>query len=175
MAYVLEPGEGILQQNNTSVTGGLQIDYAKAMLTSRYIVFLEESEDEEEEYDEVAKLPLSNLRIFQNKPQIFIAGDSLEPEMQVYFNDMTLTMHFDIFRPSKCKEAYQKWIDSISSVVSSWPCQTNAQPTSLNSPAMTSVSQMPSGIVPTQRNFCGNCGQRIDMDARFCKYCGNRL
>ncbi len=175
MAYVLEPGEGILQQNNTSVTGELQFDYVKAMLTSRYIVFLEESEDEENEYYEVAKLSLSNLRIFQNKPQIFIAGDSLEPEMQIYFNDMTITMHFDIFRPSKCKEAYQKWIDSISSVVSSWPCQTNAQTASLNNPAMTSVSQKPLEVVSPQRNFCGNCGQRIDADARFCKYCGNRL
>lgn len=179
MSYVLEPGEGILQQQNgVSVSGELQIEYAKALLTSKYIVFLEESDDEDEDEVEVARLPLNSIRVFQNVPQVFITGDSLDPEMTVYFLDMTLTISFDIFRSSKRREAYQKWIDSITEMFRSGVI--NAAIPTINSytpqtpPIQSPVGHVVANIQPS-KNFCGNCGQRIDGSANFCKYCGAKV
>lgn len=174
MSYTLEYGDGILQQNYTSVTGDLTIEYAKAILTSRYIVFLEEDE-EEDDYLEVAKVPLKKLRIFQNQPQVLISGDSFDPKMEMYFSDMTIILSFDIFRSSKCREAYQKWIDSIKSVVCSWESTVNEQTENPSVSTMETDQQIQSGFVAAQRHFCSNCGQRIDGEARFCKYCGSQL
>ena len=202
MSYALEYGEGILHQaEGVWVTGGLDLRGVKMMITSKYIVFIEPARRYGEEDEEVAKLPITDIRVYQNVPQVHITGDMLEPRMEIYFDSMSIKLHFgNIIRPSKQKAAYQQCIAAITSALVGSPSNTtvpssipqeNKQSSNPNSPiahvanpAVSSASTtIPTSSLPTssqfstppQRNFCGNCGQKIDGASNFCKYCGAKL
>ena len=201
MSYALEYGEGILHQaEGVWVTGGLDLRGVKMLITSKYIVFIEPARRYGEEDDEVAKLPITDIRVYQNVPQVLITGDMLEPRMEIYFDSMSIKLHFgNIIRPSKQKAAYQQCIAAITTAlvgtpsnatVSSKVPQENKQSSNPNAPitytanpAVSSATTIPTSSMPAsvqiatppQKNFCGNCGQKIDGTSNFCKYCGAKL
>ena len=205
MSYALEYGEGILQQiDSVWVRGGLDIQGAKGLLTSKYLVFFKRAMRYGEEDEEIARIPLSSIRVFNNSPQAFIAGDSLSPRLDIYLDSMNISLSFgNIIRPSKQREAYQKWISSISSVlcgnsnsqsynaIPNQIPQENSRPQNSSIPISSPVPVIAGPTVPTmpsantnsfsqgntvpQRNFCGNCGEKIDGTSNFCKYCGAKL
>ena len=205
MSYALEYGEGILQQiDSVWVRGGLDIQGAKGLLTSRYLVFFKRAMRYGKEDEEIARIPISSIRVFNNSPQVFIAGDSLSPRLDIYLDSMNISLSFsNIIRPSKQREEYQKWISSISSVLCSNSNnqtytaipnqipQENPRPKNPGLPISSPIPELAGIPVPMmpptssntiqrdntvlQRNFCGNCGEKIDGMSNFCKYCGAKL
>ncbi len=202
MSYALEYGEGILHQaEGVRVTGGLDLRSVKMLITSKYIVFIEPARRYGQDDEEVAKLPITDVRVYQNVPQVIITGDSLEPHMDIYFDSMSIKLDFgNIIRPSKKKAAFQQCIAAITTALVGNPSSTtvpssvpqeNKQSSNPNAPIMHTAnsagssvtSTIPASSVPTsvpfsnapQRNFCGNCGQKIDSTSNFCKYCGTKL
>ena len=153
MSYILEPNEGILQQSIGATVEGLEdIEYSRVMLTSKYIVFLDETDDED---IVLSRIPLGNIRVYQDMPQVFIRDESY-PKLDIYLSDNTIQIDFDGFRSSKKKEICQQWIVSIS----------------------TAISDMRNANVvlnPMHKVFCQCCGNRIDGPAIYCMYCGAKL
>ena len=169
MSYVLEPGEGILQKHDVVWVEGIDDieESAQVILSNRYLIFLVESEFDEGEYDVLEKIPLRDLRFFQNKPQIIDDGNELE----LYFANRTIRLKFDMFGVFKYREKrrqiHKDWIASILASLEG----TNVGLSNTNFPV-----DVPSTIgTPSPKNFCMNCGNRVVEGAIFCKFCGTRL
>lgn len=105
----------------------------------------------------VDKLDLRDIRVYQNKPQMFISEGAAGPQLDIYFKDMTIGLIFGCYSSSKEDiEAYNLWKDTITSILTD-----NSSDDGISN--------------PTLKRFCGNCGSKIESDGLFCKYCGAKL
>ena len=118
MQYILEDNEGILQQHDgVSIEGGMKVQIANVILTSKYLVIYQASRANGKEDKEVAKLPLTDIRIFQHKPQAVLVEGSSNPKLVIYFTSMTIEVIFHCFKSSTARDYCQQWISSLRSVL----------------------------------------------------------